>query len=374
MLEDMFGTYCHLLQRLADEEQVWHEKTLQLIPPKQLARLEEVNATDVPVSSELLHTLFSAQVPQRPSQPAVVTVERTLTYQELDQRSNQVAHRLRKVGVKPNQLVGVVMAKGWEQVVAVLGILKAGAAYLPIGAEQPQERLWYLLENSEVEVVLTQSDVDQRTTWPKFVQRFSIDAVWPEDDQALVSVQTPDDLAYVIYTSGSTGQSKGVMIDHRGAVNTILDVNRRFHVGPQDRVFALSHLGFDLSVYDIFGTLAAGATMVIPQPEGWRDPAHWMALMQREGVTVWNSVPASMEMLVDYAKLQEQALPPMLRLVMMSGDWVPVGLPDRIKALGRVKDVISMGGGNRSLDLVDPLSHRRGRSGVEEYPVWTTDG
>jgi amino acid adenylation domain-containing protein/non-ribosomal peptide synthase protein (TIGR01720 family) len=346
LMEDMFGAYCRLLRCLANEDTPWQQRGLALIPPEQLAQREAINATDVSVSSELLHTLFSAQVVQRPSQPAVVAIDRALTYQELDLRSNQVARRLRSLGVQPNQLVAVVMEKGWEQVVAVLGVLKAGGAYLPIEAGQPQERLWYLLENGEVEVVLTQSHVDQRSTWPGFVHRLCVDdgRVWTDDDHALDPVQTPDDLAYVIYTSGSTGQPKGVMIDHRGPVNTILDVNRRFQVGPEDRVFALSRLNFDLSVYDIFGTLAAGATIVMPQPSGWRDPAHWMSVMEREGVTIWNSVPALMEMLVDYAEVQKEGLPSTLRVVLMSGDWIPVRLPDRIRALGQVTDVISMGG------------------------------
>src|SRR5207244_12468241 len=113
-----------------------------------------------------------------------------------------------------------------------------------------------------------------------------------------VPLQRPDDLAYVIYTSGSTGQPKGVMIDHQGAVNTILDINERFAVGPQDRVLALSSLSFDLSVYDIFGMLAAGGTMVIPDAEARRDPAHWASLLLQEQVTIWNTVSALMEMMV----------------------------------------------------------------------------
>ena len=116
----------------------------------------------------------------------------------------------------------------------------------------------------------------------------------------LDQVQRAEDLAYVIYTSGSTGVAKGVMIDHRGAVNTILDINRRFKVAAADRVLALSSLSFDLSVYDIFGTLAAGGTIIIPDVAGLRDPAHWAEIVAQEKVTVWNSVPALMELLVEY--------------------------------------------------------------------------
>lgn len=130
-------------------------------------------------------------------------------------------------------------------------------------------------------------------------------------------IQKPDDLAYIIYTSGSTGVPKGVMIDHRGAVNTILDINHRFGVSLEDRVLAVSNLNFDLSVYDIFGVLAAGGTIVMPDPEGVRDPAHWHDMMRKESITLWNSAPALMEMLVEYSSGKNEMFPKNLRLVLM---------------------------------------------------------
>src|SRR5262249_34416622 len=160
-------------------------------------------------------------------------------------------------------LVAVVMDKGWEQVVAVLGILMSGAAYLPVDASLPAERLTYLLTHGEVTVALTQSWLETKLSWPTGVQRLCVDTEMPAlEDVVIEDRQAAEDLAYVIYTSGSTGVPKGVMIDHRGAVNTILDINQRFAVGPHDRVLALSSLSFDLSVYDIFGTLAAGGTII----------------------------------------------------------------------------------------------------------------
>jgi amino acid adenylation domain-containing protein len=240
------------------------------------------------------------------------------------------------------------MEKGWEQVVAVMGILTAGAAYLPIDPSLPKERVWYLLENGQVDVVLTQPWLDTSLEWPTRIRRLQVDErIVPEEDgQPLVPTQGPEDLAYVIFTSGSTGKPKGVMIDHRGAVNTIVDLNQRFAVSPQDRVLALSNLNFDLSVYDIFGTLSAGGTIVMPDNASRRDPAHWADLLIHEQVTIWNSVPALMQMLVEYLG-ERPALcqaATSLRLVMLSGDWVPVALPDRIQALFGGVDVYSLGG------------------------------
>ncbi len=160
------------------------------------------------------------------------------------------------------------MEKGWEQVVAVLGILASGAAYLPVDAALPKERLWYVLDNGEVEIVLTQSQLNQRLEWPKNVRRICLDSeeLATESGEALESVQEPEDLAYVIYTSGSTGLPKGVAIAHRGAVNAIAQTNQVFNVVECDRAIAVTALHHDMSVYDIFGILAAGGRSSFPMP------------------------------------------------------------------------------------------------------------
>ena len=229
---------------------------------------------------------------------------------------------------------------------AVLGILNSGAAYLPIDPTVPKERLCHLLENGEVSLLLTQSWLEVRLEWPENLQCFSVDKMdlTDKDARPLDPVQRPEDLAYVIYTSGSTGLPKGVMIDHRGAVNTILDINQRFGVKPEDRLLALANLNFDLSVYDIFGTLAAGGTIVLPEATGTKDPVHWLELMRQEEITIWNSVPALMQMLVEYASGRTEVVPQSLRLALLSGDWIPLNLPDQIKALVDGVQVISLGG------------------------------
>jgi amino acid adenylation domain-containing protein/non-ribosomal peptide synthase protein (TIGR01720 family) len=370
LLDDMFGAYCRLLGRLADEDALWRAPMRQLLPAAQLEQRAAVNATETNLPRGTLHGLFAAQAARTPDAISVVfdfqdtgisgrttddgsvfSVQRPastarLTYAEIARRSGLLARWLRRRGAQPNALVAVVMEKGWEQVVGVLGILQSGAAYLPVDPSLPQERLWYLLEHGQVCLALTQSWLDQRLSWPAQVERLCVDRAdhdaFAEDAPA--PAQRPADLAYVIYTSGSTGAPKGVMIDHRGAVNTILDVNQRFGVGPADRVLALSALSFDLSVYDIFGTLAAGGSIVFPDAASLRDPAHWTALMAREQVTIWNTVPALMEMLVEYSAGRSERCLGALRLVLLSGDWIPLGLPDQIKALAERAEVIGMGG------------------------------
>ncbi|ETR70420.1 MAG: hypothetical protein OMM_03251 [Candidatus Magnetoglobus multicellularis str. Araruama] len=136
------------------------------------------------------------------------------------------------------------------------------------------------------------------------------------------------------------------MIDHRGAVNTILDINRRFEINSQDRVLALSALNFDLSVYDIFGVLAAGGTIVMPSPDKRRDPSHWSELLTLHHVSIWNTVPALMQMLVEYETIH--SIKSALRLIMMSGDWIPLDMPQKIQRIFTDASMVSLGGATES--------------------------
>jgi amino acid adenylation domain-containing protein len=269
-----------------------------------------------------------------------------LTYGELAARANALGRRIRDLGAKPNELVAVVMEKGWEQVVGVLAVLAAGAAYLPIDPDLPRARRFLLFANAGVRVALTQPHLAEKLEWPEEMARLVVareDSPSAEEARPFPAVQGAADLAYVIYTSGSTGNPKGVMIDHRGALNTVVDVNERYGVTAEDRVLALSSLSFDLSVYDVFGLLAVGGAVVLPEAGKSRDPQHWAELVDRHGVTLWDTVPALMEMLVDYGEVTGYRAPS-LRLVMMSGDWIPLRLPERIRQLSPGVTVYSMGG------------------------------
>ncbi|HXU44796.1 MAG TPA: amino acid adenylation domain-containing protein, partial [Thermoanaerobaculia bacterium] len=337
LLASMFDAYRLLVERLASEDQVWSETRLDLAPPEQIAEQAAANRTEAtfPVGANLLHRLVAA-VPDE--HPAIVAPGLRLGYGDLRRRARGLGSRLRDLGARPNRLVAVVMEKGWEQAVAVLGIHEAGAAYLPIDPDLPAERRAYLFENGEVEIAVVQPEVEARIAaageWPEGLVLVAVAAEDTVADlPALEPAQAPADLAYVIFTSGSTGRPKGVMIDHRGAVNTVLDVNARLGLGPADRVLALSALSFDLSVWDIFGTLAAGGTIVYPAADRARDPEHWAERAESEGVTIWNSVPALFEMLVERAEAEKRPLPATLRATMLSGDWIPVSLPGRARAL-----------------------------------------
>jgi non-ribosomal peptide synthetase component F/alpha-ketoglutarate-dependent taurine dioxygenase/acyl carrier protein len=422
VLDDMFATYCHFLERLADEDELWQSPNRQLLPAAQIQQIAAINQTETELpSSGLLHGLFFDRAALQPEKVAVVSGEVTLTYQELSDRALTLADRLQQLGVRPNQLVAIVMEKGWEQVVAALGILASGAAYVPIDPQLPTQRRHHLLAKAEVKLVVTQPWLQDSLEWPEHITCLTPSlphSLTPSLPHSL----TPSSLAYVIYTSGSTGMPKGVAIAHEGAVNTIMDVNQRFQVNSGDRAIALSALSFDLSVYDIFGLLAAGGTIVIP--EDTRDPAHWLELLERHQITIWNSVPALMQMLVEYAATspdlksgsidpESQPSPKLgrgdggegkpgfanpilsrsLRLVLLSGDWLPLTLSDGIRGLFSNPQIISLGGATEAsiwsiiypIEQIDPnwksipygrpMANQRFyvlNEALENCPIWVT--
>nr|WP_231867512.1 non-ribosomal peptide synthetase [Pseudomonas sp. CCOS 191] len=387
MVGQMFAAYNALLDRLLAPE-AWAASTPQLLPQ---ARLPQAPAA--PRDLPLMHALFERQALATPEAVAVLGA-RELSYGQLRQEARQLAAQLQARGVQRNRLVAVVMQRGWEQVVATLAILYAGGAYLPLDPNLPKARLQHILERAEATLALTQPSLLEQVAWPAQITALTVSEQAHSPAEALREVDVrPDDLAYVIYTSGSTGTPKGVVIDHQGAVNTLLDINRRFAVGPQDRVLAISSLSFDLSVYDFFGTLAAGAAVVMLEPQLSLDPAHWAALVEGHRVSVWNSVPALLGMLVEYLESEGRALPASLRLAMLSGDWIPLALPERARALRPGLQMMSLGGATEAsiwsigypITQVDPawrsipygkaLDHQRFHvldEALQVRPTWAT--
>lgn len=346
MIQSLFGAFVGLVRQLSAGDEAWTQRHHDLLPADQRERRERVNGSVKEVPSVLLQELFAARADEQPNAPALMTPERTLSYGELAAETNRLGHYLRAHGARPNELVAVVMEKGWEQVVAVMGILNAGAAYLPVDCELPAERLEYLLRNAEVRQVLTQSRVLPSLSLPPGVQTLCVDS--PElasfPAHRLDTVQGPDDLAFVIYTSGSTGLPKGAMIAHRGVVNAILETNQTYRITALDKVLALTALHHDMSAFDIFGMLAAGGSLVIPRATHRRDPAHWAELMRSERVTLWNSVPAMMEMLLEHVAGGPDFVIPSLRWAFMGGDWLSLTAPERLRRHAPQSTVVSVGG------------------------------
>jgi pyochelin synthetase len=348
LAQTLLDAFIRLLQLLAQAEDLWEmnwSDLMRQVMPAIGQRLVSAGAEQA-VPEILLQELIAQQVPQRPHQPAVITAQRTLTYQELSDLSNRWGRYLRDLGAQPNQPIAIVMEKGWEQAIAALGILHSGAPYLPVDATVGPERLHYLLENGNVKIVLTQSWLNQRLDWPAEIQRLCVDLedLQTIDNRPLEPIQKPDDLAFVLYTSGSTGLPKGVMIAHRGLVNAVVSTQERFAISDQDSILALTALHHDMSIFDLFGVLGAGGTMVMPDPNARRDPGHWSELIAKHQITLWNSVPAMMDMLLEYAGERTDVIPSTLRLAFLGGDWIPLTIPKRLAERVPTARVVSVGG------------------------------
>ena len=349
MMADMLSAFGRWISALADLpgawDYDWRQTVALLLPIEQRQMMTAANDTSADLPGGSLLDGFMAQVAQQPEASALIGDGLRLRYAELDRWARALGRQLRESGARPNQLVAIVMEKGWEQIVAVLGVLYSGAAYLPIDAATPGDRLAELLADAETSLAVTQRRLEAQIPWPVTIQRFSIEVDDPPDSTAdLDVINDPGDIAYVIYTSGSTGMPKGVAMDHAGVNTTLQDLISRFALSPQDRVLALTPLTFDLSVFDVFAVLTAGGSLVVPEESALRDPARVAAWMESEQVNLWNSVPTLMGLLLDYLYEQNAPAPGRLRLVMLSGDWIPVPMPDRVRANYPQADLYSLGG------------------------------
>ncbi|MFD5176358.1 amino acid adenylation domain-containing protein [Nocardia sp. NPDC058379] len=316
----------------------WQAEAGVRIPVEQAATRARVNATVGPVSGGLLHTGFFANAATTPSAPAVLWEPAgQLTYGELAADALAVAGALREAGVAPGDSVAVQLPKGPDQVVAVLGVLAAGAVYVPIGFDQPAARRAEILRTADAVAVLTVGGA----LIPDARAIDLAEARTHAEPLARPVFGDPENIAYVLFTSGSTGKPKGVEVPHRAAMNTIDDLNERFGLGADARALALSALEFDLSVYDIFGLLAVGGAVVAVDDTQRADPARWVDLIRRHRVSMLNCVPSLLDMLLTAAA---GAALPSLRTVILGGDWVDVALPARLAAVAPECRFAGLGG------------------------------
>lgn len=289
--------------------------------------------------------------------PAVLAGGAALSHGAAARGAAAVAEELVRRGIEPGRPVVIAIPKSTAQVVAVLGVMRSGAWYVPVDPGWPLRRLEevrrrsgasmaLVLAGSEGEAISDLFDVMELDDEGRPNQVRSPGARRCGDETGADRHPLAEHRAYAIFTSGSTGEPKGVAITHDQARTTIDAVVDRFRFGPDDRVLGVSALTFDLSVFDVFGMLGAGGALVLPDETQLRDPSAWCDLIEEHAVTVWNSAPPLLEMLVEYAEHDDRASAQLcsLRTVMLSGDWIPVTLPDRFRALVPHADVHSLGG------------------------------
>jgi amino acid adenylation domain-containing protein len=329
-MQRMLGHTRHLLesiiynpqQRLSELSLLSHDEEHQL--------LRQWNETKVDYGAGLtLHQLFEEQTERTPDAVALVFEDHSLTYSELNSRANQLARFLQLQGVGPESLVPICIERSLHMVIGLLGILKAGAAYLPLDPSYPQERLAFMLNDAQAHLLLTENKLARQL--PPIAARL----VLLDDDWPLISEQSADNcaasateqnLAYLIYTSGSTGQPKGAMISHQGLCNRLLWMQSQYGLDASDRVLQKTPFSFDVSGWEFFWPLITGATLVIAKPEGHKDSAYLVELINREQITTLHFVPSMLAVFLEEEGLARRSS---LRRVVCSGEALSLELQER---------------------------------------------
>lgn len=290
-----------------------------------------------------LHEEFFETAECYPEKTAIIwydEMRENITYAQLADKVLRMANMLTIHGISENEYIAVSIPKGPWQIISVLAVLSVGCTYVPIDIEWPEERKKKICKKANIKNFITIT-----TYSPEVIE--GIDIIYADESEHFEKIKDfmryeDERSAYVIFTSGTTGEPKGVEISHKSADNTIKDINYRFGISSKDKCFAISELSFDLSVYDIFGMLAEGGTIVLPRPKERKMADRWFDIVINEQITIWNSVPAIYDMFLMVAENSTKTVP--LKKVLLSGDWVQPTLYDRNKKITSNCEFISLGG------------------------------
>ncbi len=320
-----------LLRSLAERPEARPQELALLSEAERHQLLAEWNDSSraYPAQHELLHGLIEGQCARLPEAEAVRYEGESLTYRDLDRRSNRLARHLQGLGVGPEMRVGIAMERSLDLSVALLGVLKAGAAYVPFDPEYPAERLAFMLADSGVRLVLSQERIVAGLP-STGIETLCLDSGWDAVEQSsdapVDSGSGPAGGAYMIYTSGSTGQPKGALNTHVGIVNRLLWMQQQFGLDASDRVLQKTPLSFDVSVWELFWPLLTGATLVFTRPGGQRDGAYLVDLVREQRITTAHFVPSMLEVFLEEKGLESLTS---LRRIVCSGEALPPELAAR---------------------------------------------
>ncbi|MCA2866528.1 MAG: amino acid adenylation domain-containing protein [Microcystis sp. M058S1] len=316
-VERMNGHFLTLLEGIIanPNERVSQLPLLTKVEQQQLLIDGHNTQVDYP-ADKCIHQLFEEQVERTPNDVAVVFEEQQLTYNELNRRANQLAHYLQSLGVKPDELVGICVERSLEMIVGLLGILKAGGAYVPLDPDYPQERLSFMLEDSQVKVLVTQAKLVESIPEHQ-AQLICLDTEWEKIAQNIPSNPEsgvkPDNLTYIIYTSGSTGKPKGVLVNHANVVRLFAATDSWYHFNSND-VWTLFHsYAFDFSVWEMWGALLYGGRLVVVPYLVTRSPEAFYQLLCQEKVTILNQTPTAFRQLIQVEESLKGSFPPLSR-------------------------------------------------------------
>ncbi len=302
-----------------------------------------------------LHETIEHRIKEQSDFSAIISKTQSLSYGDLNKYSENLTSHINNVCASAKEVIAISIERSAEFVIAILAVLKSGHAYVPLDPEHHTEtHIMNTMKQVGARILIS-----QRKNKSNILNNHLIKKIYIDDFSYTVSKETIkntqlnnenqnqtdfDDIAYIICSSGSTGKPKAIAIKHQGVLNNILDINQRFSVNNEDRILFLSSTGFDMSVYETIGILVAGGALIIPDSKRSKEPKHWLELLVEEDITIWNSAPALLELLVEELEIKDDTFLPNLRLILLGGDWIPVSLPDRIRKYAPNVQVVSFGG------------------------------
>ena len=344
----MIDTFVSEIRRLALHDDAWDNTAIEPVsafPVDLDSAAGPVTEVEYRPLAEMLLDSFAAHG----ENVAVISCGREYTYNELFGRSYEIAAKLQEFGLRQGGRAVILMDKCFDQVASVIGTVLCGAAYVPLDTQNTSSRIAYCFEQTEAAAILT--DRQMLATYPEIK-----DTCIVVDTGEMTPGEVPgkngfvrpeyslDDLYGIIYTSGSTGMPKGVMLHQAGLINCMAFTRKLLHLTETDRMISLTNLCHDMSIYDIFGILAEGAAVVLPDKDKTKDPDNWLKIIRDHKVTLWNSVPAITEMMLTAADYSGDADITSLRVILMGGEKLKKSIPTRLRKLNPEIEIYNVGG------------------------------
>ncbi|MCR8937086.1 non-ribosomal peptide synthase/polyketide synthase [Brevibacillus laterosporus] len=327
-IEQMASQFLQIVRAVTENPEVALSEISMLTLEERQQVLVDFNNNHVPYSMGTIHSFFEEQVEKTPDHIALSYAGQTFTYRQLNERANQLAVFLRNKGVQPEQIVGIMAERSFEMIVGIYGVLKSGAAYLPIDPVYPQERIQYLLEDSGATILLTQTHLTKQITTEIEWIDLQDNQIYVGDGKNLSNVNQASDLAYIIYTSGTTGKPKGVMIEHQSIINCLQYRKEEYGFTPNDKVLQIFSFAFDGFVASLFSPMMGGAISVLPREEEAKDPFALRNVIAAESITHYHGVPSLFHAILDCSTAEDFH---QLRNISLGGEKITPQLVQKVK-------------------------------------------
>ncbi|MDP4147651.1 MAG: amino acid adenylation domain-containing protein, partial [Bacillota bacterium] len=338
-IERVRDHFINILKEIAENPEKKISEIEMLTEEEKRKILVEFNDTKAEYPKDkTIYELFEEQVEKTPEIIAVVYEEKELSYRELNERANQLARMLRRRGVGPDKIVGIMVERSLEMIVGIMGILKAGGAYLPIDPEYPKERIEYMLEDSKVDILLTQTQLVGKSEFSGNIIEIDREDLYVGDSSNLEKINTSNNLAYVIYTSGTTGKPKGVMIEHRSVVNIMIDLQDKYPLLESDSYLLKTNYIFDVSVSEIFGWFLGNGKLVILKSQAEKDLEVIAETIINNQITHINYVPSMLNLFLMNTNKLNSLVSSNLKYIIIAGEAIQKKL---VKELINLKSNIS---------------------------------